>query len=37
MSNIEKCQNVNKSAEETAMELDRKMSMDAKLFGKFIT
>ena len=37
MSNLEKHQNVNKSTEETAMELDSEMSMDAKLIGNFIT
>ena len=37
MSKLEKCQNVTKYAEETTMELDRKMSMDAKLIGKFTT
>ena len=37
MSKLKKCQNVNKSAEETAVKLDGKMPMDAKLIGKFIT
>ena len=37
MSKLEKGQNINKTAEETAVELDREMSMDAKLIGKFIT
>ena len=37
MSKLEKGQNVTKSVEETAVELDTKMSMDAELIGKFIT
>ena len=37
MSKLEKGQNVTKSAEESAVELDGKMSMDAKLIGKLIT
>ena len=37
MSKLEKGQNVNNSAEETAMELDGEMSMDADLIVKFIT
>ena len=37
MSNLKKVQNVNKSAEETDVELDGEMSMDAELIGKFIT
>ena len=37
MSNLEKVQNVNKSAEETAVELDGEMSMEADLTGKFLT
>ena len=37
MSKLEKGQNINKTAEETAVELDGEMSMDAKLIGKFIT
>ena len=34
---LDKGQKVTKSAEELAVELDREMSMDAKLIGKFIT
>ena len=34
---LEKSQNVNKSTEETAVELDGGMSIDAKLIGNFIT
>ena len=34
---LEKGQNVNKYAEETAVELDGEMSLDAKLIRKFIT
>ena len=37
MSKLKKGQNVTKTAEETALELDREMSMDAELTGKFIT
>ena len=37
MSKLEKGQNITKSAEETAVELDGEMSMDAELVGKFIT
>ena len=37
MLKFEKGQNVNKSAEEIAVELDNEMSMDAKLIRKFIT
>ena len=37
ISKIEKGQNITKTAEETAVELDRKMSMDVELIGKFIT
>ena len=37
MSKLEKSQNVKKSAEETSVELDGKMSMDDQLIGKFIT
>ena len=37
MSKPEKGQNVNKSAEETSVEQDGKMSMDAELIGKFTT
>ena len=34
MSKLEKYQNVNKSVEETAMELDGEMSMETELIGK---
>ena len=37
MSKLEKFQNITKTAEETAVELDGEMSMDAELIGKFIT
>ena len=37
MSKLEKGKTITKTAEETAVELDGKMSMDAKLIGKFIT
>ena len=37
ISKFEKGQNITKSAEETAVELDGEMSMDANLIGKFIT
>ena len=37
MSKLEKGQNVNKSAEETSVELDGEISMDAKLIGNLIT
>ena len=37
MSRLEKGQTVTKSAEETAVELEGEMSMDAKLIGKYIT
>ena len=37
MSKLEKVQNVTKTAEETAVELDGEISMDAKLIRKFIT
>ena len=37
MSKIEKGQTITKTAEETSVGLDRKMSMNAKLIGKFIT
>ena len=37
MSKLEKGQNVNKSAEETVMEIDGEMSMEAELIGKYIT
>ena len=37
MSKLEKGQNITKTAEETAVELDRKMSMDVELIRKFIT
>ena len=36
MSKIETFQDVNKYAEETAMNIDGEMSMDAKVIGKFI-
>ena len=36
MSKLKKGQNVTKTAEETAVELDGEMSMDAKITGKFI-
>ena len=36
MSKLEKVQNVNNSAEETAVELDGEMSMEADLTGKFL-
>ena len=36
-SKLEKGQTVTKTAEETAVALDREMSMDAELIGKFIT
>ena len=37
MSKLEKSQNITKTTEETAVEIDGEMSMDAKLIGKFIT
>ena len=37
MSKLEKGQNVTKTAEETAVELDWEMSMDSKLIGKLMT
>ena len=37
MSNLEKGQTVTKTAEETAVALDRDTTMDAELMGKFIT
>ena len=37
MSKLEKGQNITKSAEEIAVELDGKIPMDAKLIGKYIT
>ena len=37
MSKIEKGQNITKTVEETAIDLDGEMSMDAKLISKFIT
>ena len=37
MSKLEKSQNIIKTAEEKALELDREMSMDTKIIGKFIT
>ena len=37
MSKLEKAQNITKTAEETAVELDGDMSMDSKLIGNFIT
>ena len=37
MSKLEKGQNITKTVEETAMRLDEKMSMDAKLIVKLIT
>ena len=36
MSKLEKGQKVSKSTEKTAVDLDSKVSMDAKLIGKFI-
>ena len=36
MSKLEKDQNITKTVEETAVELDREMSMNAKLISKFI-
>ena len=37
MLKLEKRQTITKTAEETAVEFDGEMSMDAKLIGKFIT
>ena len=37
MSKLKKGQKVNKSAEETTVDLEGEMSMDAKLIGSFIT
>ena len=37
MSKLEKGQTITKTAEETAVELDREMSMNAELIGNFIT
>ena len=37
MSKLEKVQNITNTVEETAVELDGEMSMDAKLIDKFIT
>ena len=37
MSKLEKGQNITKTAEETGVELDKGMSMDAEIIGKFIT
>ena len=37
MSKLEKGQNITKTAEETAVELEEEMSMDAKIIRKFIT
>ena len=37
MSKLEKGQNITKTAEETAVELNREISMDTKLISKFIT
>ena len=36
MSKLEKDQNITKTVEETAVELDGEMSMNAKLISKFI-
>ena len=36
MSKLEKGQNITKTVEETAVELDREMPMNAKLISKFI-
>ena len=37
MSKLEKGQTITKTAEDTAVEIDGEMSMDAELIGKFIT
>ena len=37
MSKLEKGQNITKTAEETAMSLDKKMSLDSELIVKLIT
>ena len=37
MSKLEKGNTITKTAEETAVEIDGEMSMDAKLIGKCIT
>ena len=37
MSKLEKEKTITKTAEETAVELDRGMYMDAKLISKFVT
>ena len=37
MSKLEKGQTITKTTEDTAVEIDGEMSMDAKLIGKFIT
>ena len=37
MSKLEKVQDITKTAEEAAVELDGEMSMDAELIGKLIT
>ena len=37
MSNLKKGQNANKSAKETAVEVNSEMSMGAELIGMFIT
>ena len=37
MSKLKKGQNMNKSAEETALELDSEISLDTELIKKFIT
>ena len=37
MSKLEKGQTITKTLEEAAVEIDREMSMNAKLIGKFIT
>ena len=37
MSKLEKGQNITKTAEETALEIDGEMSMDADLIENFIT
>ena len=37
MSKLNMSHNINKTAEETSTELEKEMSMDVKLIGKFIT
>ena len=37
MSKLEKGQNTTKTLEETTVDLDREMSIDTELIGKFIT